>query len=169
MQFRDQGPYLEHCYRCACSQDSGKMQEHSILKMQNYREKSDVTTRFQGLVSRLVPRGVASDTSGTTPGSRSARDYGNMSYVNGRLVSVWHEGMAVAGAMCDCPIRNRRKLREQRAKAWRKWRGLPGLWQSGKKHSILKMQSHREQRVPSSKVFCHPPFFLWQNTPRGLS
>src|SRR5271157_5483209 len=69
--------------------------------MQNCREKSDVTTRFQGLVSRLVPRGVAFDTSGTTPGSRSARDYGNMSYVNGRLVSVWHEGMAVAGAMCD--------------------------------------------------------------------
>ena len=75
------------------------MQEHSILKMQNYREKSDVTTRFQGLVSRLVPGGVASDTSGTTPGSRSARDEGNMSYVKGRLVSVWHEGMAVAGAI----------------------------------------------------------------------
>src|SRR5208337_2559715 len=115
--------------------------------MQNCREKSDVTTRFQG----LVPRGVASDTSGTTPGSRSARDDGNTSYVNGRLVSLCHEGMAVAGAMCDCPIRNRRKPREQRAKAWRKWRGLPGLRQSGKKHSILKMQRYREKRVPSSK------------------
>src|SRR5271166_6596297 len=102
--------------------------------MQNCREKSDVTTRFQG----LVPRGVASDTSGTTPGSRIARYDGNTSYVNGRLVSLWHEGVAVAGAMCDCPIRNRRKPREQRAKAWRKWRGLPGLRQSGKKQAWFK-------------------------------
>src|SRR5271166_5827724 len=135
------------------------MQKHSILKMQNCREKSDVTTRFQGLVSRLVPRGVASDTSGTTPGSRSARDEGNMSYVNGRLVSGWHEGMAVAGAMCDCPIRNRRKLREQRAKAWRKWRGLPGLWRSGK---TLDSEDAKADRAMGSvfKSVSPPPLFF---------
>src|SRR5271165_5552641 len=36
MQSKDQGPYLEHCYRCACSQDSGEVEKHSILKMQRY-------------------------------------------------------------------------------------------------------------------------------------
>jgi hypothetical protein len=47
------------------------------------------------------------------------------------------------------------------------------------KHSILKMQRYREKRVPSSKVFCHPPLFfgnvakhsgpaIWHNVPDGF-